>query len=118
MISMTQIAAIRIRGGSRIHCDIKETLEKLNLRNQHQMIIVEKTSSTLGMLKKAKDFVTWGEVSSDIVTSAEPRKKGKIYCLHPPRGGFERKGIKAPFTTGGVLGYRGDAINELIKKML
>lgn len=118
MISMTQIAVIRIRGGSRIHCDIKETLDKLNLRNQHQMIIVENTSSTLGMLKKAKDYITWGEVSPEVVKSAEPRKKGNIYCLHPPRGGFERKGIKAPFSTGGVLGNRGDAINQLITKML
>jgi len=42
----------------------------------------------------------------------------KFFKLHPPRGGFERMGIKKPYTVGGVLGYRGDKINLLIKKML
>jgi large subunit ribosomal protein L30 len=38
--------------------------------------------------------------------------------LHPPRGGYERKGIKISFNLGGALGYRGDKINKLISKML
>lgn len=40
------------------------------------------------------------------------------FKLHPPRGGFERKGIKTPFSLGGVLGYRKEKINDLIRKML
>ena len=40
------------------------------------------------------------------------------FRLHPPIGGFERKGIKMPFTKGGVLGQREDAIKLLIAKML
>lgn len=42
----------------------------------------------------------------------------QFFHLHPPRGGFERKGIKAPFSIGGSLGYRGNAINALIERML
>jgi len=40
------------------------------------------------------------------------------FRLRPPSKGFERKGIKKPYTEGGALGYRGDAINELLKRMI
>jgi len=40
-----------------------------------------------------------------------------VFRLHPPRGGF-RGSIKKPYGAGGELGYRGEAINELIKRML
>lgn len=41
-----------------------------------------------------------------------------FFRLSPPRGGFERKGIKYPFSVGGVLGYRREKINELVRRML
>ncbi|KSW12761.1 50S ribosomal protein L30 [Pyrodictium occultum] len=40
-----------------------------------------------------------------------------VFRLHPPRGGF-RGSIKKPYGAGGELGYRGPAINELIRRML
>ncbi len=42
----------------------------------------------------------------------------KFFKLSPPRHGFERKGIKVPFSMGGVLGYRKDKINDLIQRMI
>lgn len=39
-----------------------------------------------------------------------------IFRLHPPRKGF--KSVKNPVTRGGDLGYRGEDINELLKKMM
>jgi large subunit ribosomal protein L30 len=42
----------------------------------------------------------------------------KTFRLNPPRGGFERLGIKKPYSIGGVLGYRGSTINKLIERML
>ena len=49
----------------------------------------------------------------------EAKYKLKPYFrLHPPIGGFERKGIKMPFTKGGVLGQRNEKIKDLIIKML
>ncbi|MEK9635121.1 MAG: 50S ribosomal protein L30 [Candidatus Woesearchaeota archaeon] len=42
----------------------------------------------------------------------------KYFKLHPPVGGFERMGIKKPFTRGGVLGYRGKEMNKLVLKMI
>jgi len=41
-----------------------------------------------------------------------------FFRLHPPIKGFERGGIKKPYSVGGVLGYRGKAMIELIEKML
>jgi large subunit ribosomal protein L30 len=41
-----------------------------------------------------------------------------FFRLKPPTGGFERKGIKQPYSLGGALGYRGKEISTLIKKML
>ena len=40
------------------------------------------------------------------------------FRLTPPVKGFERKGIKKPYSMGGVLGYRKDHINDLIKRMI
>jgi large subunit ribosomal protein L30 len=41
-----------------------------------------------------------------------------FFRLHPPIGGFERGGIKKPFSMKGVLGDREDKISTLITKML
>jgi len=42
----------------------------------------------------------------------------RFFRLHPPIKGFERKGIKTPFSMGGVLGYRKEKINDLIMRMV
>ncbi len=44
--------------------------------------------------------------------------KGKVFRLHPPKKGFERGGIKKPYSVGGALGYRAGDINGLIEKMV
>ena len=38
-----------------------------------------------------------------------------LFRLHPPRKGYE--GIKRSFKEGGALGYRGEKINQLIRRM-
>lgn len=42
----------------------------------------------------------------------------QYFKLKPPKGGFERYGIKKPFSVGGALGYRSTKINELIQRMI
>lgn len=37
--------------------------------------------------------------------------------LHPPRKGYGRGGVKLTFKEGGALGYRGEQINELLRRM-
>lgn len=41
-----------------------------------------------------------------------------FFRLTPPKGGFDRNGIKKQFSLGGALGYRKDNINNLLKRML
>lgn len=108
------VAVIRIRGMTKIRGDIRDTLDMLGLTKKHALIIRKKTPSIDGMVKKVKDFVTFGTVSKDV---AEKYGENTTLHLHPPRGGFERKGIKVPFSIGGALGNRGEKIIELIEKM-
>ncbi len=70
---------------------------------------------------KEKGFKDFAEMAKAII---EGKKKIKdleikpVFRLHPPRKGFERKGIKKSYSIGGVLGYRGEEINKLILKMI
>lgn len=55
----------------------------------------------------------------------ESRKKLKdipglklFFRLKPPTQGFERKGIKVPYSLGGTWGYRKEKINDLIRRMI
>lgn len=41
-----------------------------------------------------------------------------FFRLKPPIQGFERRGIKVPFSLGGTLGYRKDDVNDLLKRMI
>ncbi len=40
-----------------------------------------------------------------------------VFRLHPPSGGFKGP-IKKPYGDGGELGYRGQGINDLIRRMI
>lgn len=48
--------------------------------------------------------------------SSLPKVK-PIFRLHPPKKGFKGK-VKRSYAAGGVTGYRGEAINDLIKRMV
>ena len=107
------IAAIQIRGLVNSKDKVKDTIRMLNMGRKHTMVILEDTPSNIGMLKKAKDYITWGELDPKL-----EKELDRVMHLHPPRGGFERKGIKKTFRQGGAQGHRGEKINDLIRKML
>ncbi len=151
------IAAIRVRGRTGIRKDIEDTLMMLKLTRINHAVLIEENPSYKGMLQKAKDYITWGEVDDETVASLIS-KRGKlegnikvteeylkentefssvedlskavvdsgtkledsgvkpVFRLHPPRKGYEN--IKKTFTESGTLGYRGDKIGDLIKKMI
>lgn len=120
-----KIAVIRIRGVNKKGKEKNDTLDMLKLYRKNFCVILEKTPSMMGMVKKVSDCVTWGEVDNSVVKELEEKRgekteKGikRFFRLNNPKGGFERKGIKMPFSEGGVLGYRGKKINDLIKRML
>jgi hypothetical protein len=90
----------------------------LKLRNKHTAIIVDETNViAVGMLEKVKDRITFGPVSEPVAEKLKAKMKNGVAHLAPPRGGFERKGIKQPFTNGGALGKR-DSMDKILEKML
>ncbi len=123
-----KVAIVRIRGSIGSLQKVKDTLNMLCLYRRNYCSVHNKTESILGMIHVIKDYVTWGEIDDASLKELVEKKAEKnprdetrtkkFFRLAPPRGGFERKGIKTPFTLGGALGYRGDKIKELIKKMI
>lgn len=140
-----KVAVIRVRGITGVRHDIRKTMEMLRLYRKNYCVVIDANPSNLGMLKKIKDYVTYGEIDDntykmliekrgEAYKGREESYKGKIkykrfvvvgnkkiklfFRLSPPRGGFERKGLKASFKQGGALGYRGKAMIKLIERMV
>jgi len=139
-----RVAVILVRGLVGVRHDQRDTLLLLRLRRKNICVVLENNPVMLGMIQKVKDFVTWGELQEEVfqelldrrgeafqgrVTDSKEKytytllevgkKKYKPYFrLNPPRKGFGRKGIKVSFQAGGALGYRGEKINDLVKRML
>jgi len=110
------IAIIRIRGRIEVDRDIRVTLDMLKLPTKFSMRIMDTNDSTRGMINTVCSYVAWGEVSQEIENMFKNKASaGKTICLKPPKGGL--KAIKKPYPRGD-LGYRGDKINDLIKRML
>jgi len=143
--SNKKIAVILIRGLVNITKPVKDTLKMIHLTHKNNCVVLENNKVNQGMIKKVKDYTTWGEINQETYQELiekrgaeykgpETDSKGKIkynryfisnnkkhkkyFCLNSPKKGFGRKGIKNPFKTGGALGYRKEKINDLIKNML
>jgi large subunit ribosomal protein L30 len=148
---------VRIRGGVDAQKTVEATLTMLRMERNNYATILKESPSYVGMLRKVKDYVTWGEPSVEIVKLLL-KTRGKItgdekvtddvlkelgyenveklanaivtgevefsqlngikpfFRMHPPKKGFKRT-VKRPYKDHGELGYRGEAINELIKRM-
>lgn len=158
-------AIVRLRG--RVNCpyEVEYTLKLLRLHKKFHCVIYPANLPGLeGMLRKVKDWVTWGEIDREtliellskrgrtpgdkpltdeyvdkhlakhgvqggIAGLADAILEGKVmlhkleglvkpvFRLHPPRKGFKGS-TRRPMEQKGELGYRGPAINELVKRML
>jgi len=158
---MPLYAIIRLRGSSGVSSDVEHTLKLLRLHKiYHATLYPSDLPGLEGMLRRAKDWITWGEISREaleellrsrgripgnkplsdeyvektlglkgikeladkiyggeiILHKVEDRIK-PVFRLHPPKGGFKRSKRRS-FQDGGELGYRGEAINDLILRML
>ncbi|MEM3507098.1 MAG: 50S ribosomal protein L30 [Candidatus Bathyarchaeia archaeon] len=155
------IVIVRIRGTAGVPEDIEYTLNSLRLYKKYNATIFYEKPEIEGMLIKAKDMITWGEVNEKtiellltkrgklsngkkltdefvkekfglssikdlakaIVSFEIPLNKlwevgiKKVFKLHPPKGGFKYS-IKRQYKNYGELGYRGEAINKLIERMV
>ncbi|MGQ9460696.1 MAG: 50S ribosomal protein L30 [Candidatus Bathyarchaeaceae archaeon] len=152
------LVVVRVRGLSDISQEIKDTLRMLHLTRNCHATLIDNRPAYLGMLHKAQNYVTWGEISKENVVLLL-RKRGRligdkkltdeyaqelgykslddlaeavynleveyssltkvetIFRLHPPKKGYKGK-VKRSYAAGGVTGYRGEAINDLLKRMI
>ena len=138
---------VRVRGSVNLRREIKDTLRMLRLTRVNHCVLLRKDPKIEGMVKKVKDFVTWGEISDKTLENLVS-KRGRLVGDKKPEvkqinsilakikkeksvkdiEGFKpvfrmnppRKGfggIKQPFPKG-ALGYRGEKINELLERMM
>jgi len=156
---MNRIVIVRIRGKNHVQKKVADTLKMLRLYKVNGCVVVPNSPVYLGMINKAKDYITWGEIDKETFLQVF-KKRGKIigdkpltedylkdktkvsfeeftdeyfegkkelkqipgfktfFRLNPPSKGYERRGIKKPFSLGGALGYRKEKINDLIKRMV
>ncbi|RME52821.1 50S ribosomal protein L30 [Candidatus Woesearchaeota archaeon] len=120
------VAVVLVRGLIGVDVDIKKALSLLRLRKKFACSVLPLSPSVKGLLQKVKDYVTFGEISPELLAELEKKRrkvspsKAKMatFTLHPPRGGFEKKGCKAPFSAGGVLGNRKGKMGDLLKRMM
>lgn len=138
---------IRIRGFVGVRKDIKDTLKMLNLHRKNHCVLLAETESIRGMLQKAKDYITWGKISEEMLKKLMQKRARKLgdarlseqevenilkeikngkalreLGLKPvfrltPPSGGFHKTIKQHYPRG-ELSYRGDKINELLEKMI
>ena len=144
-VANKKLAAIRVRGLIGIKSKVEDTLRMLRLYKKNYCCVVSDAPTYIGMLRKSKDYITFGEIDDETFNllvekrgdefkgnetdskkkityndffEANGKKINKYFRLNAPKKGFGRKGIKHPFKNGGALGYRGAAINDLIKRMV
>jgi large subunit ribosomal protein L30 len=151
---------IRARSDRGVTVKIRDTMSMLNLTRVNHATILPDAPSYVGMLNKAKDYITWGEVDSELIANllkergrmsgdkpvtdksikensqyssvekfAQALSSGEatlkdvnnlkpVLRLHPPRGSKGWGGIKRSYNVGGALGFRGEAIGDLVSRMI
>jgi large subunit ribosomal protein L30 len=123
MSEAQEFVVVRIRSSINSSDRMRNTLKKLRLIKPQSCVIVPDTPVIKGMLTKVQHLITWGEVDAqtkEVLQAHKTKKQTKIpsFALHPPRGGYGRKGVKLPFKSGGATGYRGADINKLLSRMV
>jgi len=139
-------AVVRIRGGIKVNYKIKDTLTMLRLTRINHCVVVDKDPKIEGMIRKVKDFVTWGDISEatlaklvasrgrmegdkrlddkqakDVIDAFRKNKidevKGFKLVFRMSPPRKGYEGVKNPYPKG-ALGYRGEKINELLERMM
>ncbi len=62
-----RLAVLRVRGRVGLRKPMVETLQFLRLHRKNHLVIIDDRPSYRGMLQKAKDYITWGEIGAEII---------------------------------------------------
>src|SRR3989344_5189799 len=72
-----KIAIIRLRGLTGLTSPVKDTLSMLNLHKKHHCVVVDSSPVVLGMIRKVKDYITWGYIDSETLKVLTEKKGEK-----------------------------------------
>ena len=138
-------AVVRVRGSVNVAKAVEDTLKMLRLNQVNHCVLVPKDKNYEGMLRKVESYVTWGEISEEVLERLVSRRgrlagdkriddkeAGKaldkirkdgvkdagikpVFRLSPPSKGYKATRKRFPM---GDLGNRGETINELLKRMI
>ena len=141
------LAVVRLRGTVKARDKEEDTLKLLRLHRKMHCVLLPETKDFAGMIQKAKDYITWGTPSDEILKSmiskrgrksgnvrltkeeaekifAEVKENKKLMELGvkpvfrlSPPSGGFKFSIKHPFPRG-ELGNRKEKINELLERMI
>jgi large subunit ribosomal protein L30 len=70
-------AVVQVRGVVNTRGDIKDTLKMLRLHHINHCVLVSNTPENLGMIRKVKDYVAYGEVDA-VTIETLLRTRGRI----------------------------------------
>jgi len=116
------LAVIRIRGKVKMNPHIRDSFQTLGLKNVNNCVILLDNPVNRGQIRAINDHVTWGEIEEATLKMLKEKrssgKEQKVFRLHPPRKGWEDRGIIHSYKSGGAAGYRGPEINELVRRMV
>ena len=138
------IVVIRISGRVGLSKDIKETLDRINLRRKYSATFLKPSPENIKLLRKIRNVVAYGDIDKEtlkeliekrgtpidkskkidaekIISELEKKKLKDLglkpfFRLHPPRGGIDSK-THFPIRKG-VLGDNKTKINDLVRRML
>lgn len=74
---MGKLVVIKLRSDINARQEVKDTLKMMGLTRVNHCIIVDNNDSNLGMIKKVKDYVTWGEIKPEVLESLL-KKRGRL----------------------------------------
>lgn len=60
-------AVVRVRGSEQAGEKVQRTLKQLRLNKINHLVFVRNDPTMLGMLETVKDYVTWGEISAEMI---------------------------------------------------
>ena len=71
------LIAIRLKGSFGTPWPLESALETLRLKAKFNAVLLENNRSNIGMLRKVKDYVTWGEAQTNDI-AAVLRERGQL----------------------------------------
>lgn len=74
---VTALAVVRIRGHVKVDVRIEDTMRMLRLTRVNHCVVVPATKQYRGMIQRAKDYITWGEIDQETLSNLI-FKKGRL----------------------------------------